>query len=77
MAQNVLRHNVVIVGKFIKGSWVSEAWRKEHPEEMEEHYGPPERVPSAEERRGQLNVDRDPESAVCGLRARHLHTALG
>ena len=37
MAQNVLRYNVVIVGKFFnKGSWVSEAWRKEHPEEFEE-----------------------------------------
>ena len=33
MTQNVLRYNVVIVGKFFnKGSWVSEAWRKEHPE---------------------------------------------
>ena len=31
MAQSVLRFNVVIVGKFFdKGSWVSEAWRKEH-----------------------------------------------
>ena len=37
MAQNVLRYNVVIVGKFFnKGSWVSEAWRKNHPEEFEE-----------------------------------------
>ena len=37
MAQNVLRYNVVIVGKFFnKGSWTSEAWRKEHPEEIEE-----------------------------------------
>ena len=32
MAQSILRNNVVIVGKFFnKGSWVSEAWRKEHP----------------------------------------------
>ena len=31
MAQNVLRYNVVIVGKFFnKGSWVSEAWEKRH-----------------------------------------------
>ena len=30
MAQNVLRYNVVIVGKFFnKGSWVSGAWIKE------------------------------------------------
>ena len=37
MAQNVLRYNVVIVGKFFnRGSWVSEAWRKQHPEEFEE-----------------------------------------
>ena len=33
MAQNVLHYNVVIVGRiFNKGSWVSEAWRKNHPE---------------------------------------------
>ena len=32
MAQNVQRYNVVIVGRiFNEGSWVSEAWRKEHP----------------------------------------------
>ena len=31
MAQNVLRYNVVIVGKFFnKGSWVSEEWRNDH-----------------------------------------------
>ena len=42
MAQNVLRYNVIIVGKFFnKGSWVSEAWRKEHPEEFyNEQVGP-------------------------------------
>ena len=34
MAQNVLRYNVVIVGKFFgKGCWVSDAWRQAHPEE--------------------------------------------
>ena len=44
MTQNVLRYNVVIVGKFFnKGSWVSEAWRKNHPVEFEEEpEGPPE-----------------------------------
>ena len=65
MAQNVLRFNVVIVGKFFnKGSWVSEAWRKDHPEEYEEEPdGPPERIASAEERR--LRLDLEPESAVC------------
>ena len=36
MAQSVLRYNVVIVGKFFnKGTWVFEAWRKEHSEELE------------------------------------------
>ena len=44
MAQNVLRYNVVIVGKFFnKGSWVSDAWIKAHPEEWvdEDPDGPP------------------------------------
>ena len=42
MAQSVLRYNVLIVGKFFnKGSWVSESWRKEHPEEMEDEPGSP------------------------------------
>ena len=67
MAQNVLRYNVVIVGKFFnKGSWVSEAWRKEHPEGLaDETDGPPERMASAEERRELLHLERDPESVVC------------
>ena len=31
IAQSVLRYNVVIMGKFFnKGSWTSEAWKKEH-----------------------------------------------
>ena len=44
MAQSVLRYNVVIVEKYFNmGSWVSEAWRKEHPEEFEQDpEGPPE-----------------------------------
>ena len=67
MAQNVLRFNVVIAGKFFgKGSWVSEAWRKVHPEEDEE-MGPPERIATAEERREQLNLEPVRESSVCGL----------
>ena len=67
MAQSVLRFNVVIVGKFFnKGSWVSEAWRRDHPEEWEEEAeGQPERMPTAEERREQLGLDHDPLSAVC------------
>ena len=67
MAQSVLRYNVLIVGKFFnKGSWVSEAWRKEHPEEFaEEPEGPPERIQTANERRERLNVDPVREGAVC------------
>ena len=66
MAQNVLRYNVVIVGKFFnKSSRVSEAWKKEHPEDFdeEEHEGHPERIATAEERMAFLNLE--PESAVC------------
>ena len=47
MAQSILRSNVVTVGKFFnKGSWVSEAWRREHPEEeyVDEPEGAPERI---------------------------------
>ena len=53
MAQSVLRYNVVTVGRFFnKGSWVSEAWRKNHPEEFEEEpEGPPERIATGAERR--------------------------
>ena len=67
MAQNVLRYNVVIVGKFFnKGSWVSEVWRKDHNEEFnDEADGPPERILTAEERRQSLNIDHVPESAMC------------
>ena len=55
MAQSVLRYNLAIVGRFFnKGSWVSEAWRKERLEEFEQEPGPPERIPTAEERRGCL-----------------------
>ena len=44
MAQSVLRYNVVIVGKFFnKGSWVSEVWRREHPDEFEEEQESPPR----------------------------------
>ena len=82
MAQNALRYNVVIVGKFFnKGSWSSEAWKKKHPENTEdEPEGPPERIPNAEERRQRLNLEPVQESAVCcvcGPRARHLHTTFG
>ena len=44
MAQNVIRYNVVIVRKFFnKESWVSEAWKREHPEEFDvESDGPRE-----------------------------------
>ena len=48
MTQSVLSYNVVIVGKFFnKGSWVSEGRRKEHPENIVEPDGPPERMMNA------------------------------
>ena len=52
MAQSVLRYNVVIVSRFFnKGSWVSEAWKKEGPEEFaDEADGPPDRMETGEER---------------------------
>ena len=53
MAQNVLRYNVVIVGKFFnKGNWVSETWRKENPEKEfdDEREGAPERIQTSGER---------------------------
>ena len=66
MAQNVLRYNVLIVGKFFnKGSWTSEAWRKQHPEEFDgQTEGPQRRIPTAEERRALLH-DHVLEDAVC------------
>ena len=81
MAQSVLRYNVVIVGRFFnKGSWMSEAWKKEHPEEFEEESdGAPERIASTEERRKRLHLEpvREGSVCVCSLRARHLHAAFG
>ena len=67
MAQNVLRYNVVIVGKFFnKGSWVSEAWRKEHPEEFADKVqGPPERMETTSERKERLHLVPVCEGAVC------------
>ena len=67
MAQSVLRYNVVIVGRFFnKGSWASEAWRKEHPEELvDEQEGPPERLATSEDRRKQLDLEPTLKSAVC------------
>ena len=66
MAQNVLRYNVEIVGNFFsKGSWVSEVWRKEHPEEFEgEADGPPERMLTSDERRELMNLEPVPEGSV-------------
>ena len=50
MAQNVLRYNVVIVGSFFnKGSWVSEKWRKDHPEEFDDEDEGPQRESSQPE----------------------------
>ena len=69
MAQNVLRYNVVIVGKFFnKGCWMSEAWKKEHQEEFtEEEIGPPEMMLTADERRKRLHLNPVTVSAVCVL----------
>ena len=67
IAQNVLRYNVVIVGKFFnKGSWISEAWKREHQEDIEEESdGPPERIATAAERRELLRLDLNPEGTAC------------
>ena len=69
VAQNVLRFNVVIVGRFFnEGSWVSEAWRKDHPEENNgEDDGPPERIATMEERTRLLHLDHVHENAVCAV----------
>ena len=80
MAQSVLRYNVVLVRKFFnRGSWISEAWRKEHPEEFEEADEPQGRMATADERRRTLNLEPIPVNAVCvcGPRARHIHAAFG
>ena len=80
MAQNVLRYNVVIVGKFFnEGSWVSEAWRKDHSEEFEEEpEGAPERIATGEERREHLHLSSGRESlwVLCQL-VRHNHRVFG
>ena len=67
MAQNVIRYNVVIVRKFFnKESWVSEAWKREHPEEFDvESDDPPERIVTQEERMERLNLEPISENAVC------------
>ena len=53
IAENILRYNVVIDGKlFNKGSWVSEALRKECPEEFDDEPDGPQREslrPTSEE----------------------------
>ena len=66
MAQSVLRYNVVVVGKFFnKGCLMSEAWKREHPEDLEEEPDcPPERIPTTEERMRLLSEDPD-RAALC------------
>ena len=51
MAQNVLRCSVVIIGRFFNnGIWVSDSWKKDNSEEMEdESESPQEKIPNAEE----------------------------
>ena len=41
---------------FNKGGWVSEAWRKEYPEECDEPEDLPERIATADERMRTLNL---------------------
>ena len=67
MAQNVLRYNVVIVGKFFnKGRWVSEAWKKDHPEEFDDElHGPHERIATGEERMEPLDLELVQGTVVC------------
>ena len=79
MARNVLKFNVVIVGRFFnKGSLVSYVWKKERPKEiLDEPEGQPERTPTSEERIDTPNRAYDSENAVCGLRSRRIHTAFG
>ena len=81
MVQNILRDNIVIVGRFFnKGSWVSDAWRKAHLQEFEEESErAPGIIPTAEQRREEIHLDAEIVGVVCvcGPRARHLHAALG
>ena len=67
MAQSVLRYNVVLVGRFFNtGKWTSEAWRRDHLEEfVDEELGRPERIATAEERRGLIGLHPVREGAVC------------
>ena len=80
MAQNVLRYNVAIVGKFFnKGSWVSEAWKKGAPRGA---WGwawrsPRENRYSREAKRGAPHWHRSCGCCVCGSQARHLYAAPG
>ena len=66
MARSVLRYNAVIVGKFFnKGSWVSEAWRKEHHGHFEADEPP--KSTEAEERMERLNPEQVPKNAACAV----------
>ena len=65
-------------GSSTRAAGSSEAWRKEHTDEFaDEEIGAPEKMETSEERRERLRLNQVPEGAVCGLRARHLHTAPG
>ena len=67
-SQNVVGYKVVVGRFFNKENLFSYAWRKDHLEEFEDELeGPPERIATAEERRGQLNLEPDPEGAVCAV----------
>ena len=66
MAQSILRYNVVIAGKFFKrGSWVSEAWKKEHPDEFLDEPSDPREIILTIEGRRQLLLEPVHEGSVC------------
>ena len=77
MAQSVLCYNVVIVGKYLnKGSWVSEARRKDHPQELDDlANGLTQRIPIVEERRDRLDLEQDNDVCVRPPGTPHPHSA--
>ena len=80
MTRNVIRYNVVTMRKFFnEGRWVSEAWRKEHPEEFTKMSKdlPRELKRLLSEKTLFILCQFVRAPCVCGLWARHLHMAFG
>ena len=67
MAQNVLRYNLGKASKYFNdGSLVSEAKRRDNPEELEEEAErAPERNATVEARNESLRLDHIPEDSIC------------